>query len=299
MRSPACKSLLLAVILVPASAAAQNYDTVQVKSQKVAEGIWMLTGAGGNIGLASGPDATFIIDDQFAPLSEKIIAAAKAVTPRPIKYLINTHWHGDHAGGNENFGNAGVLIIAHDNTRKRMTVDEFVAKFNMRSPPAPKAALPVVTFSDTLTLHLNGETIQVTHIRNAHTDGDAFIHFRNANVVHTGDVYVRYGYPFLDAVHAGSLLGTIAGVQDLLASTNATTKYIPGHGGLAERKDVEAYLTMLKTVRDRVLAQVRAKKTLDQVKAMKVLADLDATYGKGPITADEFVELAFKELSSK
>ena len=277
-------------------AAQQNFDAVQIKPQKVAEGIWMLTGSGGNIGVMTGKDATFIIDDQFAPLSAKIEAAVKELTGQPIKYIINSHWHGDHTGGNENFGSKGSIIIAHDNVRVRMSKEQFVAAFNQRTPPSPAVALPVITFSDTLTLHQNGETIRVFHVKNAHTDTDAIIHFLNANVVHTGDVINRGGYPFLDTSTGGTFLGEVAAVQTLLVSTNATTQYIPGHGPLTTRAELEAYGAMLKAIRDRVWTQVKAGKTLDQVKAMKLLADLDATYGKGNVKADAIVEMAYGEL---
>lgn len=280
-------------------AAQQNFDNVQIKSQKVADGIWMMTGSGGNIGVMAGKDATFIIDDQYAPLSPKIEAAVRELSQQPIKYIINTHWHGDHTGGNENFGSKGTIIIAHDNVRVRMSKEQFVAAFNQRTPPAPAAALPVVTFSDTLTLHLNDETVRVFHVKNAHTDTDAMIHFVKANVVHTGDVINRGGYPFLDTSTGGTFLGELAAVQDLVAVTNATTQYIPGHGALATRADIEGYFTMLKAVRDRVWAQVQAGKTLDQVKAMKLLSDLDPVYGKGNTKADGFVELAYSELAKQ
>lgn len=290
---------MAAALFAAAPLAAQNFDTVTVRSQKVADGIYMLVGSGGNIGVATGSDATYIIDSQYAPLTPKILAAIGALTRDPVKFLINTHWHGDHVGGNENLGKAGTLVFAHDNVRVRMSKEQFVERLQERVPASPKAALPVVTFSDTMSFHLNGETVIVFHVKKAHTDGDAIVYFRNVNVVHAGDVYVRYGYPFIDGSSGGTFLGMIAAAQDLLAVTNAATKYIPGHGALAERKDVETYLAMLRTVRDRVLAQVRAKKSLEQVKAANPLADLDAQYGKGFVTAPAFLELVYKELASK
>ncbi|MFI5310580.1 MAG: MBL fold metallo-hydrolase [Gemmatimonadales bacterium] len=300
MRTQLLRAALPAVAAPLFAVGAQaNFDTVSVRSQKVADGIYMLTGSGGNIGLATGPEATFIIDDQFAPLTQKILAAVKTVTSQPVRFVLNTHWHGDHTGGNENFGQSGVVIFAHDNVRTRMSQGQIVEQLRRTVPPAPHAALPTVTFSDTLTLHFNDETVEVFHVVNAHTDGDAMMYFRKANVVHTGDVFVRYGYPFIDVPSGGTFLGMLSAVDQLLALTNASTRYIPGHGALAERKDVESYRTMLRTARDRIFAQVRAKKSLEQVKASKPLADLDATWGKGTITPDGFVELIYGELAKK
>ena len=259
----------------------------------------MLSGAGGNIGLASGADATFIIDDQFAPLTPKIRAAIATVTNDPVKFLINTHFHGDHVGGNANFGSAGAIIFAHDNVRRRMSGEQFESAARQPAPaPSPKAALPVVTFSDTLTLHLNGETAVIYHVKAAHTDGDAMIWFRKANVVHAGDVFVRYGFPFIDVASGGTFAGLLAANEKLLASTDANTKFIPGHGDVATWKDLEAFITMLQSVRQKVAAAMAGGKTLEQVKAARPLASLDAL-GQGFVKTDGFVDLVYREMSKK
>ena len=288
----------VAIAALPLAAQQPSYDTVQIHPVRVAEGIYMLTGAGGNIGVSLGDDGTLLIDDQFAPLTAKIQAAVRGLTSQGVKYLINTHWHGDHVGGNENLGNAGVLIVAHDNVRARMSTDQFMPRFNRKVPASPKVALPVVTFPDTVTFHLNGEDIVAFHVRNAHTDGDVMVKFTKANVVHAGDVYVRYGYPFIDESSGGSFLGIIAGTERLLKATNAETKYIPGHGALATRADVEAYRKMLVTIRDRVRAAIKAKKSLKALLAAKPLADLDAEFGKGGfVKADDIVTMAYGDLT--
>jgi glyoxylase-like metal-dependent hydrolase (beta-lactamase superfamily II) len=300
MRSHFLRTALPAVAAPLFALGAQaNFDTVTVRSQRVADGIYMLTGSGGNIGLATGPEATFIIDDQYAPLTQKILAAVKTVTSQPVRFVLNTHWHFDHTGGNENFAQTGVVIFAHDNVRTRLSRGQLIEQLKRTLPAAPHAALPTVTFSDTLTLHFNDETVEVFHVANAHTDGDAMMYFRKANVVHTGDVFVRYGYPFIDTSSGGTFLGTISAIDQLLALTNASTKYIPGHGALAERKDVEQYRSMLRTARDRIFAQVKAGKSVEQVKNSKPLADLDAAWGKGMIASDGFVELIYGELAKK
>ncbi len=291
--------LALAASLFASPLAAQAaYDTVKVVPQKVADGLYVLFGAGGNIGLAVGSDATFLIDDQFAPLTPKITAAVAGITASPVKFLLNTHWHGDHTGGNEHLGQAGVLIFAHDNVRQRMSTPQFIARLKQNVPASPAIALPVVTFNDSTTFHLNGEDIVAFHVRNAHTDGDVMVHFRKANVVHTGDVFVRYGFPFIDASSGGTVLGTIAAVERLLAATNADTKFIPGHGPVSTRADVERYRTMLVTVRDRVAAAVKAGKAPEAYFATHPLADLDPEWGKGFISGDVFVETLFRELQA-
>src|SRR5437870_4403639 len=228
----------LSVVLVLAAAspaAAQvNYDTVQIRTVKVAEGVYMLMGAGGNIGVSVGSDGVILIDDQYAPLSDKIKAAVAALGG-PIRFLINTHWHWDHNGGNENFARSGVVTVAHENVRHRMSVEQFVTAFNRHVPAAPSGALPLVTFTDSVNFYLNGDSIHAFHVPPAHTDGDAIIWFRRANVVHMGDLFFNGRYPFVDLSSGGSVEGMVAAVDRVLALADGNTKIIPGHGPLADR----------------------------------------------------------------
>ncbi len=260
--------------------AAQNYDTVKIITHKVTEKIFTLEGDGGNIGVLTGNDGTIIIDDQFAPLSEKIKTALKALNDKPVRFVINTHFHGDHSGGNENFGKDGAVIIAQDNSRSRMTTEQFIAAFNSRTPAAPYDALPKVTFTESVTLHLNGETLQVMHVSNAHTDGDAIIFFKESNVIHTGDVYVRYGLPFIDQPHGGSIDGMIKGTDQIIALANDVTKIIPGHGAIATKKDLIEYRAMLQTLRDRIAGAMSKGKTLTEIIASAPTKEYPAVFDR-------------------
>jgi glyoxylase-like metal-dependent hydrolase (beta-lactamase superfamily II) len=280
----------------PAAAfAQQDFSKVEVTSEKVAEGVYMLTGAGGNIGLSVGADAAFLIDDQYAPLTPKIKAAVAALTNKPVKFVLNTHWHGDHTGGNKDLGESGTLIVAHENVRKRMTAEQFLEAFGMKVPPADPAALPVVTFNDTVTFHLNGDEIYAFHVAPAHTDGDSVVHFRKANVIHGGDTFFNGMYPFIDLSTGGSVSGMIAAADRILALAVEGTKIIPGHGPLATKVELKAFRDMLATARDRVAALVKAGKTLEQTTAAKPLADLDAKWGQGFLKADAFVSILYKD----
>jgi glyoxylase-like metal-dependent hydrolase (beta-lactamase superfamily II) len=288
------------VVLLSGAAVAlaqQDLSKVEVTSEKVAEGVYMLKGAGGNIGLSVGADAAFLVDDQYAPLTPKIKAAVAALTSKPVKFVLNTHWHGDHTGGNKDLGEAGTLIVAHENVRKRMSTDQFIEAFGMKEPAADPAALPVVTFTDSVTFHLNGDEIQAFHVAPAHTDGDSVIHFRKANVLHGGDTFFNGMYPFIDLSTGGSVNGMIAAADRMLAIAGDGTRIIPGHGPLASKADLKAYRDMLATARDRVAALVKAGKTLEQVTAAKPLAELDAKWGQGFLKADPFVSILYKDLS--
>lgn len=288
------KTLVLVALLVAFPAAAQrDFSKVEVKAEKVADGVWMLTGAGGNIGASAGPDGVFLVDDQFAPLTEKIIAAVKTVSDRPIRFVLNTHWHGDHVGGNENLGKDGVVIVAQDNVRKRMSQDQFIKLFNRTVPASPAAALPLVTFADSVTFHLNGEDIDAIHVPPAHTDGDVIVRFRKANVVHAGDDLFNGMYPVCDLSSGGSVEGMIGAADRLLALGDASTKYIPGHGPLATRADVAAFRDMLAASRDAILPLVKAGKTLDEVKAARPTAALDPKWGKGFIQPDLWTTVVY------
>jgi glyoxylase-like metal-dependent hydrolase (beta-lactamase superfamily II) len=291
--------LLICGLIGMLPAAAQDFDKVEIKTEKVADGIYVLTGYGGNMGLGVGEDAVFVIDDQYAPLTPKILTAIGAITKQPVKFVLNTHWHFDHVGGNENLGKSGSLIVAHENVRRRMSSEQFIAAFKEKVNASPKAALPVVTFADSLSLHLNGGEVHGFHVPNAHTDGDTVVVFRKANVVHMGDVFFGDSYPFIDLSSGGSVNGVIAACDRVLAMIDDRTKVIRGHGPVSDRKGLTAYRDMLAGIRDRVLAQIRAGKTLEETAATNPSAEFDAVWGKGYFKPAQFVETVFKSLSGK
>jgi cyclase len=286
----------IAALLASAVFAEDDYSKVQIKTEKLTANIYMLTGAGGNIGLAVGNDAVFLIDDQFAPLTPKIKAAIAKITKKPIKFVINTHWHFDHVGGNENFGKAGAMIVAHENVRFRMSTEQVIEFFKMKTPPAPPKALPIITFMNDMTFHMNGDEILVFYLPNAHTDGDAFVHFRQSNVIHMGDTFFNKLYPFIDISSGGSVEGMINAAESVLSLTDNETKIIPGHGPLGNMADLAAYRDMLVAVSERIGAQIKEGKTLEQVIAAKPTAEFDAVWGKGFLAPAQFVEIVYKSL---
>ena len=269
----------------------QNFDTVEIKSNKLTESIYMLEGSGGNIGALVGNDGIIIIDDQFAPLTEKIKAALSKISNKPVKFVINTHFHGDHAGGNENFGGQGAIIVAHDNVRKRLSVDYLFEALKQTQKAYPYEALPKVTFADSVTFHMNGETVHVFYAKNAHTDGDVIIHFKGSNIFHTGDVFVRYGFPFIDQGAGGSIDGMIKAIEYLISITNDQSKIIPGHGAMSTKKDLIDYKNMLVTVRSRVADGMKQGKTLQQIADSDPLKGYVAVFDKY-----FFVESIYKSL---
>lgn len=286
--------------LLPAALAAQpNWDTITVRAQALRGGVYMLTGAGGNIGLSVGADAAFLVDDQYAPLTQKIIAAVRSVTSQPIRFVVNTHWHGDHTGGNENIGKTGALIVAHDNVRKRMSVEQFNSVFNSRTAPSPAGALPVVTFNDSVSFHINGDELVAFHIPPAHTDGDVVVHFTRADVVHMGDTYFATGYPYIDVSSGGHVDGVVAVADRVLAGCNAQTIIIPGHGPVSGCEQLRTYRNVVATVRDRVRAAMQRGQTLEQLKAAGLTAEFDAQWGRGFIRPPVFVELVYRSLGGR
>jgi len=288
---------MLALLVVLATV--QNFDTVQVRTIKAGEGVYMLTGLGGNIGVSSGPDGVILVDDQYAPLTEKIRAALAGLNPGPIRFILNTHWHFDHTGGNENFGKGGVVIVAHENVRRRMSAEQFMTSFPQVVPASPSGALPVVTFTDAVTFYYNGDSISAFHVPPAHTDGDVIVWFRHANVIHMGDTFFNGRYPLVDLASGGSSDGFITAADRVLALSDANTKIIPGHGPLGDRVALQAFRTMMTTVRERIKQAIAAGRTLDQVKAAKPTADFDAVWGNGRITPTLFVEILYQDLSRR
>ncbi len=285
---------LIAIAACLAAAAAfaqQDYSKVEIKATQLAPTTWMLTGAGGNMGPSAGDDATFLIDDQFAPLTEKINAAIGKITPKPVKFVVNTHWHFDHTGGNENLAAAGVVIVAHDNVYRRMSTDQFIEFMKMKEPAAPHVALPVVTFGDGVTFHLNGDEIQVMHVAPAHTDGDSIVYFSRNNVIHMGDTYFAGMYPFIDTSSGGRIDGMVAAADKVLALANDDTKIIPGHGPLSNRKELKAWRDMLASISAKIHRMVADGKKIDEIVAANPTAEYDAAYGNGFVKPPKFAEM--------
>ena len=288
-------AVLLATSLL-ANAQQRDWSKVEVQSSPLRLGTHLLTGLGGNIVASVGDDGTFIIDDQYAPLNGKIVAALQAIDPKPVRYVINTHWHGDHTGGNEAFGGAGAVIVAHDNVRKRMSTQQFNAAMEPRGEPSPSAALPVVTFTAGVTLHLNGDTVRVMHVAEAHTDGDALVKFERANVLHMGDTFFHGNYPFIDAGSGGGIDGVLAAVETGLGLADADTIVVPGHGARTDRASLAGYGALLKDYRDRIAAMKLAGRSVEQVIAARPTAATDEAMGKGFIKPDQLVRAIYETL---
>lgn len=285
-----------AVLMVPAALAQQDFSKVKISSQQLSPTVYMLSGEGGNLGVSAGQDAVFVIDDQFAPLAPKIKAAIAQLSEKPIGFVLNTHWHFDHTDGNEIMGQAGALIVAHENVRKRLSADGLIAFFGKKTKAQPKAALPVVTFTQDITFHINGDEVRAYHVAHAHTDGDAIVHFKNSNVIHVGDTFFNKLYPFIDTSSGGTVAGVLGAVDEVLAMANERSKIIPGHGPLANKADLQAYRDMLATVSDRISEQIKNKKTLKEVLASKPSAEFDAVWGKGFLPPDKWVEMLYENL---
>ncbi|WP_299628163.1 MBL fold metallo-hydrolase [uncultured Tenacibaculum sp.] len=289
------RSSLLLGFLLTFNGIAQKRE-VKIIPTKVTDNIYMLKGQGGNIGLFVGKDGAFMIDDQFAQLTPKILKAIKAITDQPVKYLINTHWHGDHTGGNENMSKEGAVIISHKNVRKRMGMESVVR--GKTRPASPKEALPVITFTEDMMVHFNGEDVLISHVHNAHTDGDAHIYFTKNNVLHMGDTYFQGKYPYIDLSSGGGIEGYIASAEKALLMIDDATVVIPGHREISNKKELAAYRDMLVLLRDRVQAKINEGKSVDEVKNDTSITKEydDEKYGDWFITGEGIRETIYKSL---
>jgi cyclase len=304
-RTSAIFAALAAAFLCPLAAAQQkepDWSKVEIKITKVSGNIYMLEGQGGNIAASVGEDGIVIVDDEFAPLAEKIQAALKnlSITDKPVRFVINTHYHGDHTGGNVPFATSGSTVIAQDNVRKRLASGGTAGNggsIKMEVKPTEKAALPIITFEHDVTVHLNGEDIRALHFPSGHTDGDAIIFFPKNNVVHMGDDFVRYGFPFIDVASGGSVQGMIDGVEKAAAQLPADVKVIPGHGAISNLDDVRAYVKMLRETTAAVQKALDAHKTLDQMKQEKILAPW-AKWSGDFVNQDTFIETLYNSLTN-
>jgi glyoxylase-like metal-dependent hydrolase (beta-lactamase superfamily II) len=287
-------ALSLALAATPV-AAQRSFDDVEIRTEQLAPGVAVLFGRGGTIGVSWGEDGTVLIDDQFAPLTERVQAAIASLGAEPVRFLINTHWHWDHTGGNENFGEAGALILAHENVRIRQAAGSDME--GREVPPAPPVALPVITYEDGITLHLNGDTVRVIHTHNGHTDGDSIVWWENANVVHMGDLFFNGGtFPFVDRASGGAVQGMIHALTRVIDMTNDETRVIAGHGPVGSRADLIGYRDMITALTSQVASAIETGRTLAEIQTMNFPADYASLEG-GFISGEEFIAAVYDSLT--
>lgn len=282
---------ILFFLLVSASLSAQRFDDIEITTHKLTDQFHVLFGAGGNIALFSGPEGLVMIDDQFAELSSKIRAAIDDITPAPVKYLINTHWHGDHTGGNENFANLGATIVAHQNVREKLSHDQ-KRPFGRSVDASPEAAWPKLTFDAEMQIHINGETIQLIHVDKAHTDGDALIYFTENNILHMGDCFFKDRFPFVDVALGGSPDGVMDAVSAALMLCDADTKIIPGHGAITDKGSLKKFQQMLMITRDRVVSAIADGVEIADIDVQAMTKGFD-TWGDGFISSEKYVQMLY------
>lgn len=294
MRAITTLLLLTLTAATGGAQAQQDFSKVEITTTDLGQGLYVLMGRGGNIGVSAGKDGVVLIDDQYAPLAPKIRAALTTVAPQqPIRFVLNTHWHGDHTGSNETFGEAGALIVAHHNVRKRLAAGGFMEAFKREVPAAPAIALPVVTFGDDVEFHLNGLTLRALHVAPAHTDGDAVVLFPEANVIHMGDLYFNGLYPVIDYGSGGHIDGMIEGVSRILPMLDDNTRIIPGHGPISNKAELIVYRDLLATVAARMKKLMAGGKTLVEIQAAKPTAEFDAKWGQQFLTPEAWVEMVY------
>lgn len=294
-RIPALLIVSLFFTVISAVCFSQDMANVSITTHKVTNNIYMLQGQGGNIGVLVGGDGTIIIDDQFAPLTEKIKTAISEINEHPTQFVLNTHWHYDHTDGNENFGKAGAIIVSQANSRSRMATDQILGMMGRKQEAYEYAGLPKITFEESMTFHYNGETLNAFHVGPAHTDGDAIVHFVESNVFHTGDVFVRYGLPFIDQPNGGNVEGMIKFVDAVIALADENTKIIPGHGQIASKQDLINYRNMLQSITDQIKTLMDRGMSLEQITDAKPLNEYPA---RGFVTPDAFVKIVFDSINA-
>ncbi len=289
-------SIVMACGVLALTAWAQDFDSYQVETTPLADHLFLMTGAGGNMAVCTGEDGVLLVDSDYLEMSEKVAAAVAALSDLPVRFVVNTHWHFDHVGGNEKFGRGGSSIVAHTNVRKHMATDQFIAVIDHEVQASPPEALPAVTFTDTHSFDLGVEEISVIHLPHAHTDGDGVVHFHQANVIHAGDIFFNCGYPFIDINHGGTIDGLIVAVEAILRMCDEETRIIPGHGPLASRKDLQTYRAMLRDFREAVAKEAATGKDLEAILETNATADLDRKWGKIFFPPAAFTEMVLRTL---
>lgn len=298
-RFPLLAASILAAAATPIYAQHRDWASVEISAKPIRGGIYMLTGSGGNMAVSAGEDGVFLVDDQFAPLTEKITRAIREIRDEPVRFVVNTHWHGDHTGGNENLGEAGAVIIAHGNVRRRLHANQIKEMRMLRGPHDSRApeGLPVITFTDAVTFHINGESVRVFHVPPAHTDGDSVVHFQGADVLHAGDLFFNGTYPFIDIDSGGSVEGMIDAQEQILSLCGDDSVIIPGHGPISNAAELRRARQMLITVRNRVQNAIDKAMTLEELIAGDPLADLDGEWGGGFIEPSRMLAIVYADLS--
>jgi cyclase len=271
----------------------------EIRTVKLSDQLYLLEGAGGNVVVFVWDDGVLLVDDKIAPATAEVKAAVAAITQKPIRFVVNTHWHGDHRGGNAALAGDGAIIVAHENVRRRMSVEGFIAVFGRKSFPAsPPQALPIVTFTHDVTFHLGGEEISVVHVDRAHTDGDSFVRFRTANILHMGDCYLSGSYPVIDYSNGGSYTGIIAAADAALGMVDSGTRIIPGHGAVSSDRELREWRNMLVTILEKVKKSVASGKSLEQVKREQPAREWDDGFPKSFVTSDHVVEEAYRAVTA-